>query len=174
MRILAGFTTLALFLNLTLPPVLAQEGNEVQKEKIVAEVNSFELFWPLVAGRTMDDGFIYSLKILKETVRGWLVFGNSQKADYAVFLGTKRVLEAEKLLKEEEKDVADKTFDEALEQFKEAQENVVEASAKKSLSTNSVATMKPRLNNLMDFLPTLMSDKAKEVLQKVSDLNTKI
>lgn len=139
----------------------------------VAVINSNELFWPLAAGKTMDDS-LYFLKTFKENVRGWLIFGNAQKADYAIFLGTKRVLEAEKLLKEEKKDAADKTFDKALEQFEIARKNVEEASSKKILLSNSVAAMKPRLGNLIDFLPTLMSDKANEVFKKARDLNSKL
>ena len=136
-------------------------------------MNSNELFWPLAAGKTIDDP-LYFLKTFKENLRGWLIFGNAQKAEYAVFLGTKRVLEAEKLLKEDKKEVANRTFDKALEQFEIAQKNVEEASNKKMLSKGSVDTMKPRLNNLVNFLPTLDFDKANEVLQKVKELNSKI
>lgn len=140
---------------------------------LIAVINSNELFWPLAAGKTTDDS-LYFLKTFKENVRGWLIFGNAQKADYAVFLGTKRVLEAEKLLAEDKKDFADKTFDKALEQFEIARKNIEEASGKKMLLSNSVATMKPRLGNLIDFLPTLMSDKANEVFKKARDLNSKL
>src|SRR3989344_5547563 len=52
--------------------------------------DSYMLFWPLTAGRTQGDS-IYSLKLLKEQIRGWFIFGDVRKADYAVFLGTKRV-----------------------------------------------------------------------------------
>lgn len=150
--------------------VLAQEEKKIIETE---PVNSNELFWPLAAGKTMDDS-LYFLKTFKENLRGWLIFGNSQKADYAVFLGTKRVLEAEKLLKEEKKDAADKTFDKALEQFEIARKNIEESSGKKMILSDSVATMKPRLGNLLDFLPTLMSDKANEVLKKARDLNSKL
>lgn len=139
----------------------------------VLVVNSYEIFWPLTAGKTIDDP-LYFLKTFKENVRGWLIFGSAQKADYAVFLGTKRVLEAAKLIAEDKKELANQTFDKALEQFEIAQKNVEEASSKDALLANSVATMKPRLTNLINFLPTLKSDKANEVLQKVSDLNNKL
>lgn len=136
-------------------------------------MNSNELFWPLSAGKTIDDKF-YFLKEFKEKLRGWFIFGEAQKADYSVFLGTKRVLEAEKLLDEGKHEFANQTFDKALEQFESAQKNIEEASGKKMLFNDSVMTMKPRLNNLTDLLPTLESDKANEVLQKVTDLRTKL
>lgn len=154
--------------------VLAQEAKTSPSASLApAVINSNELFWPLSAGKTINES-LYFLKTFKENLRGWLIFGNSQKADYSVFLGTKRVLEAQKLLSENKKEMADQTFDRALEQFEIARKNIEEASSKKILSSDNVATMKPRLSNLINFLPTFASDKANEVLQKVSDLNDKL
>jgi len=65
---------------------------------VPAPVNSFELFWPMVAGKTMQSK-VYFLKTLKEDVRGFFIFGSAQKADYDIFLGIKRMLEAEALMK---------------------------------------------------------------------------
>lgn len=73
-------------------------------------INSFEYFWPLTAGRTMDQSG-YFLKQLKEKIRGVLIFGTSSKAKYNVTLTTKRVLEAEKLLDDVKMDYAAKTLD---------------------------------------------------------------
>lgn len=176
--ILSLFSLLLLLSVFVVSPqlVLAQKA-KVSSSPLVSPtptvIDSNELFWPLAAGKTIDDP-LYFLKTFKENLRGWLIFGNAQKADYAVFLGTKRVLEAEKLLKEGKKDLSDQSFDMALKQFEVGQKNIEEASGKNALSKNSVDTMKPRLNNLIEFLPTLGSDKANEVLQKVRDLNTKL
>lgn len=79
-----------------------------------AAVNSYELFWPLVAGKTMADGFVYQLKILKEDVRGYLIFGPAQKANYQVFQASKRLLEAEKLVLDKKDDLASLTLDKAI------------------------------------------------------------
>ena len=136
-------------------------------------IYTFETFWPLTAGKTMDEQF-YFLKTFKESLRGMLIFGVSQKADYAVLLGTKRVLEADKLIKAGKKDLASQTLKRASEQFRIALENVEKALREKNLGKNNIDTMKPRLNNLTDFLPTLNSDEANGVLQKVRDLNGKI
>jgi|SRR3989344_1625786 len=71
-------------------------------------VNSFEVFWPMVAGKTVTDP-LYKLKLFKENVRGALIFGNLQRADYLIFLAVKRSLEIEKLLQESNLPAAQKT-----------------------------------------------------------------
>ena len=164
---------LGFFLVIILSLMMFNTAIAQENEATSGAMSTFETFWPLTAGKTMDEQF-YFLKTLKEDIRGLLIFGNAQRADYAVFLGTKRVLEAEKLLKEGKKDIANRTFDKALEHFEVAIKNTEEASNKKVLLSNSVATMKPRLSNLEKFLPTLNSCEANEVLQKVRDLNSKI
>lgn len=60
------------------------------------EVNSYELFWPIVAGKVQGDS-MYSLKILKEKLRGRFIFSNVKKAEYNTVLSQKRLLEFEKL-----------------------------------------------------------------------------
>lgn len=59
-------------------------------------VDSYELFWPLVAGKVQGDSF-YFLKTLKEKMRGGLIFSNLKKAEYNALLSEKRLLEFEKL-----------------------------------------------------------------------------
>ena len=62
-----------------------------------AEVNSFELFWPISAGKTTASK-MYSLKLWKENLRGSLIFSKARKVDYLIFLSVKRLVEAEALL----------------------------------------------------------------------------
>lgn len=64
-----------------------------------AQVDSFELFWPVVAGRTRGEAF-YFLKTFKEKLREMLLFSSFKKADYNITLSVKRTVEAEKLLLE--------------------------------------------------------------------------
>ncbi len=64
-----------------------------------APISSFELFWPIVAGKVRGDS-LYSLKLLKEQVRGIFIFSDYKKADYNITLSEKRVVEAEKILVE--------------------------------------------------------------------------
>lgn len=83
--------------------------DEATTQQEVGEISSFEMFWPVVAGRTKGDS-VYFLKTLKEKVRGLLIFGKAQKADYLVFLSVKRVVESEKLLMSGKKDLANDTL----------------------------------------------------------------
>ena len=83
-KFLFAFISLALVL-FSFSPAFAQE------------INSYELFWPITAGKVAGEPF-YGLKLFKEKVRGSFIFGKFQKASYALFLTTKRVVETEKLI----------------------------------------------------------------------------
>lgn len=74
--------------------VFAQESTSAASPS--AAVTSYELFWPITAGRTMGDSF-YWLKQLKESIRGFFIFGDLRKATYNLELSNKRVVESEKL-----------------------------------------------------------------------------
>lgn len=130
---------------------------------------TYEAFWPLTAGRTMDDS-LYFLKVWKETLRGMLVFGNPQKAEYAVYLGTKRALEADKLLGLGKTDLANKTLTKALEQLDFAQKNVDETKKSHRSLGPSVTTMQIRLTSLTNLLPDMQTDLTNQVLDKVKNL----
>lgn len=175
---LKRFITPLLLVILVFSPViaLAHEAGAPHKEdeKVtestegISEVNSFELFWPMVAGKTMDDGFIYSLKLLKEKIRGWFIFGPSQKADYQIFLATKRVLEAEALLKEGKDKHAIKTLNSASAQFFAAQKSIEKA--KRSDDLRDVSQMRSRaenINKLVSWLSTKEEEESKRALEKV-------
>lgn len=163
-----------LFLFSLLPSfVYAQETKNNQ-----GDVNSFELFWPVVAGKSKGDT-LYSLKLFKEKVRGFLIFGKPQKADYSLFLATKRILEAEKLSKEGKKDYSVQTFDMALSQLAVVEKSI-EDSGDNIKST--VDDLNLKFDNLEVFLPWLvpqykdqeLTTKAQQVLDKVIELHNKI
>lgn len=161
LRIFLGiFFTLAILFSTNL--VLAKEATSSPK-------TTFEAFWPLTAGRTIDDK-LYFLKTWKENLRGMLIFGNPQKAEYAVYLGTKRVLEADKLLKENKKDFADQTLRKAMEQFDLARNYINGAKVNKLPLGPNVLTIKPRLENLSNLIPTMPTDMSAEILQKIKNL----
>jgi hypothetical protein len=156
--------------------VFANDNSLPQKE--TTEINSFELFWPIVAGRTMGDP-LYWLKSFKENVRGWLIFGKPQKADYAVFLATKRIVEAEKLINENKVDLAKKTLDKAMVQLEKAEKNLDALPEGTSLG-DVVHNMNKRLDNLETFLPWLsmrheeLKANLQSVLEKVKVLSEKV
>jgi len=145
----------------------------------IEEVNSFELFWPVVAGKTTGEP-LYFLKSLKEKVRGWFIFGASQKAEYAVFLATKRVVEAEKLINEGKNDLADKTLSRATTQLEKAEQNLGKALDKGTPFQDEAVNIENRLSNLEIFVPWLIlnSEENKEALsrflEKVESLSSKL
>ncbi len=126
---------------LFLATVLLLSGQPARaQEKAKTEVvNSFEMFWPMVAGKTEGDKF-YSVKLLKEKIRGYLIFGPAPKADYQVFLGVKRLLEAEKLLSEGKQSLSLTTLDKSVNEFQAAQTTVPLNSKDKLEKVISLAT----------------------------------
>jgi hypothetical protein len=146
--------------------IISAEDNLISKQS--TEINSFELFWPVVAGKTMDDP-LYFLKTLKETLRGMLIFGKAQKAEYAVLLSTKRVVEAERLINEGKNDLADKTLEQASVQLDKAGSDLDKASADKISFQNEATDIVNKLSNLENFIPWLISktDKNHNALIKV-------
>ncbi len=111
------------------------------------KIDTFAMFWPLTAGKTIESK-LYFLKTLKESLRGLLIFGKPQKANYQVFLGTKRVLEANYLISQNKKDFAKATFDKAKDQFDKAVGNL----QNQEIPVNVKAESGDRVNNLKKLL----------------------
>jgi len=155
-KIIAFIFGLVLLLGIV-PFSIAQENvavKEENKEEVLVNISSFELFWPISAGKTIDDSF-YWLKNIKEDLRGLLIFGKLQKADYATFLTIKRIVESEKLINENKTDLADKTLQKANKQLE-----IAEISIDKTLSYGGGLTgldvMHDRLLKLEIFIPKLL------------------
>lgn len=149
----------AFFLSLISRPSFIK-GNEIEQVES-KEIDSYELFWPLVAGKTRGDS-TYSLKRLKEKIRGWLIFNDSKKVDYALFLSTKRVIEAEQLLKENREGDALKTLEEMSKEldFTLARWEKFKQSGKDSPEKMNIAN---QLNNFQKFLPHLANKYSEPV-----------
>lgn len=79
----------------------AQEGNlateSAEEEYDFASMTTYELFWPIVAGKVPGDR-LYSLKIWRDKFIGLLIFSNLKKSEYLKNLANKRLVETEKLL----------------------------------------------------------------------------
>lgn len=132
----------------------------------VAEVNSFELFWPLSPGKVMGDP-VYPLKSLKEKFRGVFIFGATQKVDYEVFLATKRIIETEKLLNENKDELALKTLDVFLGKL---DLSISEWDKAKMAGNTPVATkdnVRKQLNNIETFLKYLSSKNSGDIKEKI-------
>lgn len=115
-----------------------------------AAVNSFELFWPVVAGKVQGDS-LYSLKLLKERVRGLFIISNSKKAEYFSFLSTKRLVEFEKLV------LVKKDYDNAVRTLKAYEENLKKGA--------NVETFENQLS-LLEVVLVKVDDLQKPLVQK--------
>ena len=62
-----------------------------------SQLSSFELFWPIVSGKVQGD-YLYSLKLFKEKIREVFIFSYNKKAEYYLFISTKRLVEFENLV----------------------------------------------------------------------------
>lgn len=142
-------------------------------------VSSFELFWPIVAGKTAGDP-LYFIKTLKEELRGKLIFGSAQKADYSVFLATKRIIEAEKLIFERKDDLAEKTLVQTTKLLDKAAINVDQALTRGVPFQEQAVNMGNRLSNLETFIPSLIikagknKDSLIKIFEKVISLKVKL
>lgn len=146
LKLLSAIAMFLIFLFTFTASSLAQETKTTTSS---AQINTFELFWPITAGKTIDDKF-YFLKDFKEKLRGALIFGDTEKANYAILLATKRVLEADKLISEN-KDFT-KTLKLAEERVKEAQKLTENVRNKNQPLGQAGVEMNARLSNLEKFL----------------------
>lgn len=91
------FNRLAIFLGITLQLLLLATPTFAQTEATIgAKVNSYELFFPITAGKVMGESW-YFLKSFKEGLRELLIFSDLKKTDYSITMSEKRLAEAEKL-----------------------------------------------------------------------------
>ncbi|CAN5347387.1 hypothetical protein BH10PAT1_BH10PAT1_6050 [soil metagenome] len=137
--------------------------------------DSFANFWPMSAGKTMQSK-IYFLKTLKEKIRGMLIFGSAQKADYDVFLGIKRMLEAETLMKGNVPDLANKTLDSANSNLDKANDALINAKNSSDIDQDTKNEINTRLTNLKAFTNSLIiqypdyKDKLQVIFEKLNSL----
>lgn len=135
-----------------LSPVYAQQDQASPASTTSATVNRFELFWPLTAGKTSDQS-MYFLKKFKEDLRGMLIFGTAQKADYQVMLATKRLLEADQLLANGNTAAADETLQAGSEKLRAAR--LAMDTVDKASAADTIINMQKRLANMDKLLVEL-------------------
>lgn len=169
------FITIFVLVFILLPwPVLAEEENSTLSAKLKSG-GSYELFWPLTAGKTMNDS-LYFLKLWKEDIGGMFISDNAQKADYEVTLATKRILEAEKLLKEGKEDLTKKTLEKALSQLTLARGKFSKATKAGDDFRRTRVNIANQLLNLDAFLPMLASNnegRFREEADRLTELTKK-
>lgn len=163
MLVMLGFVALPNF-------TYAQKATPAPSSSPIASpVSSFEIFWPVTAGKTMDDS-LYFVKTLKENIRGFLIFGTPQKADYQVSLATKRLVEAEKLIKDGKNDAALKTIDKFNGNIDSAKELWTSAKNASDIPSNTKDNVSKQLGNLQSFMKwyiTTVSGEAKTKLESI-------
>lgn len=137
------------------------------------EINSFELFWPVTAGKTLGDSF-YWLKILKEDIRGALIFGKAQKSDYQTFRVTKRIVEAEKLLNDGKNDLATSSLSAAFNLLGSVKSSWAEAKEKDEVVVAVKDNISKQLGNLKTFLTYLSPKYSGEVKVKIDQNNQRV
>ncbi len=139
--------------------------------EVVENVNSFELFWPLVAGKTKADGFTYTLKLLKERLRGFFIFGPSKKLDYKIFRAAKRLLESEYLMEKGEMQLASDTLRASINEINSTLESI------RSMSSKGVAS--DQRQNMLNRLPNIrklswwLSSQNDDLNDSLTELNNK-
>ena len=178
-KLIASFL-LVLLVILSFPNFLLAQNKNNKTPMPVSEINSFELFWPISPGKTVGDSLFF-LKTIKENLRGLVIFGMLQKANYAVLLTTKRIIEAEKLILDGKNDFASKSLDLAETKLNTASYNLGKYfSSEAALSSDVSLEMKNRLNNLEIFLlwlPTkhqAYKEKLDNLLDIIKSLQEKI
>lgn len=152
------------------PVVKAAETVKPTATPVPTPVSSFELFWPMVAGKTMQSK-LYFLKTLKEKIRGVFIFGSAQKADYDIFIGIKRMLESEVLVKAQLTDLANKTLDSAASDFDKANSALTNAKNSSDIDQDTKNEINIRVSNLKKFVTALQKENPsyKDKLQSIMD-----
>lgn len=173
-KIITFILVVAIFF--TLAPSVFAEGSasgSMMKDEKMADVNSFELFWPIVAGKTRGDSF-YFLKTLKEDLRGLIIFGNPEKANYSVLLATKRTVEAEKLINEGKQDLANKTLESAIKDVDSAEASVANAISSGDDFQGNGQAMSDSLKKIVLLADWLNSKNQNDLLQQLSQKSTSL
>lgn len=158
---------------LMISPTLAQEKPATTSSE---PVNSYELFWPITAGRVMGDSF-YFLKSFKENFREVFIFSDVKKAEYNMTLSEKRTVEAEKLFLTK-KDFGNGRLNLDASQVK--REKALEFFIKAKKAGRDVGYLKSRLNSSFERQKTLLSyltsqlpeDQRLPLQESISKLNS--
>jgi hypothetical protein len=141
-------------------------------------VNSFELFWPISPGKVMGERF-YALKLFKEKIWGFFIFGDYPKADYNVTLSEKRVVEAEKLFKDRKFEDAKKTLllaeknrESVLEYYTKAKNNGLVVDTLAARFTSSLDKQAWLISYLESVVPNDRTEIIQNDLKQIKDLQS--
>lgn len=171
LKFLASLVLLFAFLVVSLSGVYAQRrlSPSPSPSPTIAPVNSYELFWPITAGRVMGES-LYFLKSFKEDLRELLIFSELKKADYNITLSEKRTVEAEKLFiarkdysnAKNSLDVAQLKREKALELIQRVEKKGRDVENSKNRMTRSLENQRALLHYIATQLPEDQKDIVKE------------
>jgi len=159
--------------------------NEIKEDEVVEEemeveneengvLDVYELFWPIAPGKTVNQSF-YFLKQLKENIRAVLILDKIAKADYQMFLVTKRVVEADTLVKQGESDAAEKTLKLAQERLKQVLTTLEDAKSKNELkATGGTINIQNQAKNVKRLTDWYVSQDSEVSWGEVDNLVEKI
>lgn len=171
-------STIIMFVLLVALAIPAYAANDVEQE--VESVNSFELFWPIVAGKTAGD-VLYPLKTLKENLRGFFIFASFNKAEYNITLSEKRLVEAEKLILEKDFSNAEKTLsmakkkrNKAMSYIKKSTSSGIETTNLKVRFISSMEKQSMVLNYLLQDIPEDQKELINQDLEQMFSITEKL
>lgn len=95
-KLMVSFVAFSLVFMLA-QPVFSQE-TDVLGTKAEPVVDSYVIFYPVVAGK-VDGDSLYTLKLIRDKLGELTTFGSVNKSEYTIGIATKRLLEAERLIK---------------------------------------------------------------------------
>ena len=101
-----------------------------------------------------------------------IIFGSMQKAEYRITLGTKRLLEVDKLLQQKKIEASLKTLDNANKQFDAALGNI-EKTKKNNMQEKIKLSIIDRLQKVRQYGKILQNKGNDDIKQKLEDVNNK-
>lgn len=178
-QLLRKVTIFIVFFIILAPNFLAygqeQKESTLQVSALPETVDVYALFWPIVPGKTVKDPMFW-VKQLKESLGGFLSFGDINKAKYEITLSEKRMVEANKLfLEDEDFSNAQKTLDmntanrkKAMGYLKKAHEANRNTGDLRVKMVTSLQNQELVLNNLLSKLPDNQKGKIEKILGDLS------
>lgn len=163
-----------LFLTLLVSPLYAVTAKPPSANPEPVK-DSYTLFYPVVAGKVEGES-LYFLKRVRDKITEILAFSDERKSTVTLALATKKLLEAEKLLKEEKYEYANKAFnlfsdylDSSYQHAVKAQEGdfVVDLFGEISNQTDKYLIL---LNQLKNKMPEEQKNRLLEILKKTEEI----
>ena len=151
-------------------------GKVLAQESEIVTVNSYELFWPITAGKVMGEQF-YFLKSLKENIREMFIFSDLKKAEHNMTLSEKRTVESEKLFIESKDYQNGKLSLQNAQQKREMAINFLEKAQEEGKNTieqkNRIVSSFERQRELLNYLSTQVPGQERGVIdENISKLNS--